>query len=84
MVDAAKKQETGLPIECAASAERDAYALNGMLLRMAGAKVAALASAAFHLALHGPLLLLAQSTLLYSTLFYSTLRYTTLLYSTPA
>ena len=39
MVDAAKKQESGLPIECAASAERDAYALNCMLLRMAGAQV---------------------------------------------
>jgi UDP-sugar pyrophosphorylase len=37
--DAAGKQEKGLPIECAASAERDAYHLNGMLLRLAGAKV---------------------------------------------
>jgi len=39
VIDAAKKQELRLPIECAASAEHDAYSLNGMLLRMAGATV---------------------------------------------
>jgi UDP-sugar pyrophosphorylase len=32
-------QGAGLPIECAASAERDAYAINGLLLRLAGAHV---------------------------------------------